>query len=373
MANQVFANNREVSCRAGSGKSICAMPDVCLTPPENPATPPGVPVPYPNSAFDSDTSDGSKSVQISGKEVMLKNASFFKSSTGDEAGCAAKKGMLSSTNKGKVYFTSWSMDVMFEGQNAVRHLDMTTNNHASPASNEAVPWPFVASMSSSRMKALCKDMIKQEKEACREYTPHTKGGKDVCEEAGLSGDFTRNKSLTTKRTKSAHDNPCAAARRCRLVAFNAKPDGTNGCCPAQTADHIVPKASFFTTSVRAGGRVAGWKNYSIGDAPCMCTEGGSCTGSHGLRHAYHKAFSSVPNGTYQSFDAEIDHCAKSAKAVAPQCDERCIAAQLKEGHKSMGDVSKPIRHRSTGRNFADDPGQLRKLIRETLPARPAAG
>ena len=49
-----------------------------MTPPENPATPPGVPVPYPNTGMASDTTDGSRSVQISGKEIMLKNKSYFK-------------------------------------------------------------------------------------------------------------------------------------------------------------------------------------------------------------------------------------------------------------------------------------------------------
>ena len=56
---------------------------------------------------------------------MLKNKSYFKNSTGDEAGCAAKKGLVTSTNTGKVYFIAWSMDVKIEGENAVRHLDMT--------------------------------------------------------------------------------------------------------------------------------------------------------------------------------------------------------------------------------------------------------
>ena len=109
MANDVFANGREVACKAGDGKSICAFPDVCMTPPENPATPPGVPVPYPNTGMAQDTTDGSRSVQISGKEVMLKNKSYFKKSTGDEAGCAAKKGVVTSINRGKVYFIAWSM------------------------------------------------------------------------------------------------------------------------------------------------------------------------------------------------------------------------------------------------------------------------
>lgn len=139
MANDVFANGREISCKKADGKTICEFPDVCFTPPENPATPPGVPVPYPNTAFAKDTTEGSKNVKISGQEVMLKNKSYFKTSTGDEAGCAAKKGVITGKIKGKAYFISWSMDVKVEGENVVRHLDMTTNNHASPMANGSVP------------------------------------------------------------------------------------------------------------------------------------------------------------------------------------------------------------------------------------------
>ena len=89
---------------------------------------PGRSGPYPNTGYASDTTEGSQTVQISGKEVMLKNKSYFKQSTGDEAGAAAKKGVVTSTNRGKVYFIAWSSDVKFEGENAVRHLDMTTHN-----------------------------------------------------------------------------------------------------------------------------------------------------------------------------------------------------------------------------------------------------
>lgn len=146
MSNQVFANNMEISCKAGNGKSICAFPDVCFTPPQTPATPPGVPIPYPNTGLASDTSDGSSSVQISGQEVMLKNKSAFKKSTGDEAGAAPKKGLITSKNTGKVFFKSWSMDVKIEGENVVRHLDLTTHNHASDPPNEAAPWPHIDDM-----------------------------------------------------------------------------------------------------------------------------------------------------------------------------------------------------------------------------------
>ena len=78
MSNQVYANMMEVSCKQASGKSICAFPDVCFTPPLTPVTPPGVPIPYPNTGMASDTTDGSSSVKISGQEVMLKNKSYFK-------------------------------------------------------------------------------------------------------------------------------------------------------------------------------------------------------------------------------------------------------------------------------------------------------
>ncbi len=101
MANQVYANMMEVSCKAAAGKSICAMPDVCFTPPQTPATPPGVPIPYPNTGLASDCTDGSTTVKISGQEVMLKSKSYFKKSTGDEAGCAPKKGFMNSTTQGK--------------------------------------------------------------------------------------------------------------------------------------------------------------------------------------------------------------------------------------------------------------------------------
>ena len=110
MANEVFANTREISCKSGDGKSICAFPDVCLSPPSPPAGP--IPIPYPNTAFAKDTTSGSKKVKISKKEVMLKNKSYFKKSTGDEAATKSLgMGVVTHQIQGKVYFTSWSMDV----------------------------------------------------------------------------------------------------------------------------------------------------------------------------------------------------------------------------------------------------------------------
>lgn len=357
MANKVFANGMEIACKAGAGKVIAAFPDVVMTPPENPATPPGVPVPYPNTAKASDTTDGSKKVKISKKEVMLKNKSCFKTSMGDEAGSAAKKGVISSKNKGKVYFIKWSMDVKVEGKNVDRHLDMTTNNHGSPMANEAIPWPFVdtAAMTAAQKKACAKDK-KNEKKACKDYKPNKKDGKDVCKEAGLSGSISRDKGTVTKRAKSANANECAAARRCQLLPYNGKPqDGINGCCPAQTPDHIIPKSSFYDGPVKNGKLLDDWPDYKKDKAPCMCLEGANNThGNHGLRHAHHKAFSDVAKGDMVPFKKEAEHCAAGAKAVAPQCEQKCIEAQLAKGHEGSDDPSKEVKHSPSGKKLSQD-------------------
>src|SRR3954468_15268185 len=84
MGNDVYANNNSVACKAGDGKVIAAFPDVCLSPPSPPAGP--VPIPYPNTSFSKDMQNGSKTVLIKNKEVMLKDQSYYKTSPlGDEA------------------------------------------------------------------------------------------------------------------------------------------------------------------------------------------------------------------------------------------------------------------------------------------------
>src|SRR6266498_354634 len=131
MSSEVFANGNAVACKAGDGKVIAAFPDVCLSPPSPPAGP--VPVPYPDTSFSKDMQNGSKTVKINGKEVMLKDKSFYKTSPlGDETATRSfGANVITHVITGKTYFVAWSMDVKFEGQNVDRHLDLTTSNHAS--------------------------------------------------------------------------------------------------------------------------------------------------------------------------------------------------------------------------------------------------
>ena len=140
--SNVFANGLEISGKATSGKTIAVFPDVCFTPPENPATPPGVPVPYPSFGMASDTESGTSTVKIGGQTVNIKNKSDLSRTSGTEAGVAAKKGIITSNNTGKSYFHSWSSDVKFDGEPVIRFTDLATHNHSSPNSNTA-PWAHI--------------------------------------------------------------------------------------------------------------------------------------------------------------------------------------------------------------------------------------
>ena len=128
MSKNVFANGREVSAGKDANVSLGAMPDVCLSPPTPPAGP--IPIPYPNFSKASDISDGTRTVQIGGEQVSIKNSSNYKKSNGDEAATKTLgMGVMSHQITNTTYFAAWSFDVKFEGENAVRQMDMTTHNN----------------------------------------------------------------------------------------------------------------------------------------------------------------------------------------------------------------------------------------------------
>jgi hypothetical protein len=328
MSNQVYANNMEVSCKAAAGKAICAMPDVCFTPPQTPATPPGVPIPYPNTGMASDCSDGSRTVKISGQEMMLKNKSYFKKSTGDEAGCAPKKGVVTSKNMGKVYFTMWSMDVKVEGENVVRHLDMTTHNHGSVPGNTPT-WPYID------------EMTMLSNEPCRRESAQV----NFC----CSGDHE----------KDCEDADCKRAKRCMLVPHTPTGD-QQGCCekppPKDTPHHLVEVHCFTPVSGRnAGERLPGFESYNDKKAPCVCVQGSRYTEEHGSMHAIQNMYEISlmdPNGPRSqmggqnnawNYGAAKKGAIHAHRTTFPDagpngepCSEECLEKQLDSYHKQSG-------------------------------------
>ena len=72
-------------------------------------------------------------MKIGVKPLALKGQSYYQSSPlGNEAATRNFGGaVITHTISGKTYFAAYSMDVMVEGKNVCRHLDLTTSNHAS--------------------------------------------------------------------------------------------------------------------------------------------------------------------------------------------------------------------------------------------------
>lgn len=308
MANQVYANGREISCKAADGKSIAAFPDVCFTPPQTPATPPGVPIPYPNTAMASDTADGSKSVKISGKEIMLKNKSYFKKSSGDEAGSAPKKGVVTSTNTGKAYFASYSMDVKFEAENVVRHLDITTHNHSGQNPSQTPPMPYTDEMTGA-------------------FGP---GG--VCD--GMD--------------------------HLELTPFKKKcPPNANG--SPQTPHHLIPG--------RCMGNIA---SYNHREAPCICvSQGNQYQGSHELCHGRFdpvelKHFEE--NKTFHYETARNTAAESAGQALQPpreldEQEKKCVAHQL-DNYYTASPPNGPGCSSSTPLRASPKPGKVTRTAHE---------
>jgi Domain of unknown function (DUF4150) len=367
MGAAVFANGMEISSKSMGGKSICEFPDVCFTPPETPATPPGVPIPYPNTALASDTSEGSTSVQIGGEEVMLKNKSYFKTSSGDEAGAATKKGLVTSTNKGKAYFVAWSMDVKFEGENVVRHLDMTTHNHGSETATGLAPTVQLATEAFADLELdSCKTDLQKIKDDCDGVEDECPGllGAHVDEQKSLfkSQGAGAGRGVQAAAQASADGNDCTAAMRCFLRPKKAN-KGQSGCCPGQSGHHIPPDQM-----------MQGIKGHTYNGALCVCLEGGTQhTGSHGENHAALDYLASkspkVKNGkcTLEEYN-EI-----CAIAVAEQCGckKKCIEDQLNGQHPTQND--KEVTHWQSNSKQMDSDLQKKLDAAIKLPKRGGRG
>ncbi|MCA9469788.1 MAG: DUF4150 domain-containing protein [Nitrospira sp.] len=178
MATTVFVNGKGLSGKASSHKVLGSMPDVCLSPPSPPAGP--VPIPYPNFAKASDTTGGSKSVKMGGKEIGLKGKSKYKKSNGDEAATRSfGAGMISHSITGSVKHKAGSFDVKIEGAGAVRFMDLTTGNHSNPGDGCATIDTDTASPPAMG-KADCAALLaknEEERNKLKKATKKTKKGK----------------------------------------------------------------------------------------------------------------------------------------------------------------------------------------------------
>lgn len=352
MSATVFANGMSIACKVSSGRTIAAMPDVCLSPPSPPAGP--VPIPYPNTAAASDTDKGSKTVEIGGEPVMLKDQSVFKTSTGNEA--ATKSfGMSVVTHKiqGEASFVAWSMDVKFEGQNVPRHMDLMGHNEAcSPTATP--PWPFMDSMAAGAGDP-CQENKQAEQTACSEYKPNKPDGPDACPETPAAGKPTTDAPAFAYAAK-IRSNKCLRARRCKLQPYCETEKGNGGCCDGQTGHHLIEASAFYSSGRGPGGALFNCSRYSESAAPSICAEGtGHGVGTHGLMHTFQSASAlECAPGALMASGTMFTHRrttvadaqkggAKAVSETFPEsgCKEKCIEAQLSDYHERICRMTDP--------------------------------
>jgi hypothetical protein len=252
------------------------------------------------------------------------------------------------------------MDVKFEGENVVRHLDLTTHNHMSQT-GQTPPWPHIDSMAlepggachkeNEQIKKAC-DPEKEWKKNCP--TPPKHPGplpKNKAKRKEWKASFKKYLSEFPTFAEKCKENPCMNARKCMLVPY--KPDG--GCCPGQTGDHIIDAASFLGPKEYKGQprnqrpRIDGWQNYDVDAAPCVCAEGpNQTTATHGQLHTRRSVavmhFRDSKGQWPRKKAAEVGGKAICKTFPDSGCSQKCMEAQINHYHDKActSDPEKPI-------------------------------
>jgi GHH signature containing HNH/Endo VII superfamily nuclease toxin 2 len=165
-------------------------------------------------------------------------------------------------------------------------------------------------------------------------------------------------------------NGCLKARRCFLKPY-IPTKHQDRCCHPQTAHHLIEASAFFdqgrghTKKGKKSVPLKGIKNYSEGQAPCVCAEGPTQNvGTHGLMHAYQSAEASkcptknIPltgGGTVRhkatTYGAARDSGVKAMGKVFSEsgCDPECVKKQLDNYHNQCEIEDKtPLKAVTTG-------------------------
>jgi hypothetical protein len=246
------------------------------------------------------------------------------------------------------------MDVKFEGENVVRHLDLTTHNHMSFPGN-GPPWAYKDSQAGAAIKE-CEKEVKNAKTAC-------------------AGKKTRN--------SQCKDKACREAKRCLLVTYKqGKRKGRNatvGCCKGEQPHHLVEAHCFYKVGKRGSTKhrvlkaPPGKSAYNDKDAPCVCASGPRHSKEHGQYHAFQQKLEAAhhkKNKKWKYKDAR-NTGVKAHKAVNPQCREGCTKAQLDSYHKERCGTKENTELRTDPKAATRSAGklnasQLRAVAREII-------
>jgi hypothetical protein len=245
-----------------------------------------------------------------------------------------------------VFFAAWSMDVKVEGENVVRHLDMTTHNHGSDPPNSP-PMAHIDAMSKSVLKA-CEKEVERGKKAC-------------------AGQDTDNCS-----------DECKSAQKCLLVPKGkdkdicCKPDNTGDHC---IEDHWIWKdkgETLMPDFEHLGAKEANGRYTKPGGpydgAPTTCVNRSRYHGLHGTFHGTRGVREDALIGSSEPFtyaqgkefavEAHADACKTLSDSgkPAPNCTRECLEAQLDDFYGSDGskEMHKPDRRQALKEQQRDD-------------------
>jgi hypothetical protein len=261
------------------------------------------------------------------------------------------------------------MDVKIEGENVVRHLDMTTHNHGSSPPNSLVT---VYQDMLAALPAQCADMK-------TEFETH-------CASARVNG----------KQVTGCTDE-CKAAQKCILVPKKLDKEfccGTNTNTEARTGDHLVEVSCFTQPGGRGGLSGMGvtnsvlnrlrsqgsevtltsalsesipldqqFDNYDQFEAPTVCVGRDHSDPVHHrlqelrdrAKRVHMRANWNDPldswgpdprkHNSYSTLEDNIADGAHAHKQVFPQCDEECTKQQLAAYHVDQAQIpaSTPVR------------------------------
>ncbi len=270
---------------------------------------------------------------------MLKNKSYFKKSTGDEAGCAPKKGVITSKNTGKVYFTMWSMDVKVEGENVVRQ---SGHDDAQPwvVPGNSRPWPYTDALAQAPERRR-----QSGDEAARRTTCKCKSSANCADHAA---------------SRTCCDTP---ERKCMLRAQEhacekgvLSETDTAPVVPKQTAgnDLVRGDAPLTFGSLTAASRPEGAGSVRYADsstAPCICARrqrpqrraSKPLPGSHARTHGAWPSRSRRPPAAAPAVsEGYLDRCATPTIA-RPKFSRRVVHPELLGGvHSTAQQLEKGI-------------------------------
>jgi hypothetical protein len=350
----VYANGLEVACKKQSNRIIANFPDVCFTPPENPATPPGVPVPYPSFGLDSDTEKGTGTVFVRGETVTQRNLSYYSRTTGTEAGCAQKKGIISSNNTGKEYANAWSGNVKMDGEPISRFGDIGTHNHSSPATNTR-PQPRVGGANPAPPPDKCQLTTYADDNCPPGETPHHLVGDAQFHPAG-SNDFLPGVGEAFKASTGRNPNEAASttarafhgAGLCiclqGMVKESMKSDqelsemfdlsrDQNIPAPGGMGDRRLNQDIINATRQNVGRTRTMFPNWA-GPSPYSNT-----LGQHGLFHDQYDNIIEAQGATNGDNTVSLEQSAQTAADIAERaygCDAKAVKEQILAHYQAMG-------------------------------------